>query len=83
MKTCADCRYNDFPYICDERSIPPCMGCIDWRYHKRKTNADKIRLMSEEELAGWLSVLTAPRCDEKPETRKKKWLNWLNMEALE
>lgn len=43
------------------------------------TKADKLRAMSDEELAGVFDLLTRT----KPETKddKKLWLDWLRQEA--
>lgn len=42
-----------------------------------KTNADRIRFMTDEELAGWLAK-NDPECD-SPEW----WLNWLRQDVEE
>lgn len=42
---------------------------------KQTTNADRIRSMSNEELAEWLAK-TDPECD-----TKEWWLRWLESEA--
>ena len=53
------------------------------------TNADRIRAMSDEELAGWLSGEFSKDCDVCPDfiyagncpSCSKKWLNWLKQEV--
>ena len=45
------------------------------------TNADMIRHMTDEQLAVWLCMITAPRCDGKKKTRLIKWYEWLKQEA--
>lgn len=47
------------------------------------TNADKIRQMTDEQLAVWLCMITAPRGDGKKNTRLLKWLEWLKQEVSE
>jgi hypothetical protein len=61
----------------------------DWK----KTNADRIRSMTDEELAEWITELT--NCEVYPYTRKDapcipigqtcaaSWLDWLKGEASE
>ena len=41
-----------------------------------KTNADRIRSMSDEEIAEWASAITLDEFGDK-----KDWLNWLKQEA--
>ena len=50
-KKCASCKYNT-----KEKSELPCCACIDFGidFYKPMTNADRIRNMSDEELAEWL-----------------------------
>ena len=45
------------------------------------TNADKIRQMSDEQLAVWICMITAPRWDGKKNMRLRKWLEWLKQEV--
>lgn len=50
---------------------------------KPKTNADRIRLMSDEELADWLTRITN---DAQIDTKTKcdyQWLDWLHSEVEE
>lgn len=57
----------------------------------RKTNADRIRSSSDEELAERLAILTDcmdcpcrdpyDQCDTVDGSCKKQWLNWLKEEA--
>lgn len=60
------------------------------RFNKPKTNADRIRAMSDEELAEWLYEYGggAPNCDKELGTFDYKrcadcWLDWLQQEATE
>lgn len=43
-----------------------------------KTNADRLRAMSDEEIAEWVSAITLDEFGDK-----KDWLNWLEEEAKE
>ena len=54
------------------------------------TNADRIRAMTDEELAKWFGNLIYPECVACPaddngwcgdETCVRKWLDWLKKEA--
>lgn len=58
---------------------------------KTQSNADRIRSISDEELAEWLAILTDcvncpcrdphDQCDTVDGSCKKQWLNWLKEEA--
>lgn len=89
---------DDYFPIIDE-NIDPCKGCPDHTGPNecasnggcaKHTNADRIRTMSDEELAAWHSCL-APccHCEAVPEERNQvihphncyeKWLDWLKQE---
>lgn len=58
MKTCDKCMKHD---ICGKREVFGAVGCVDDFQQKPQTNADKIRSMSDEELAEFLSENT--NCD--------------------
>ena len=45
------------------------------------TYADKIRQMSDEQLAVWICMITAPRGDGKKNTRLQMWLDRLKQEV--
>lgn len=47
------------------------------------TYADKIRKMTDEQLAVWLCMITAPRGDGKKNTRLRTWLERLKQEVEE
>ena len=56
--------------------------------HKPTTNADRIRAMTDEELAEWIEQLESPKCPcDDWFYRCEKWncngcwLNWLKQEA--
>ena len=74
MAGCASCLHkNVHPNVCSD-----CLGGTHFKPRK-KTNADRIRAMPDEELAGVFDLLTRT----KPETKddKKLWLDWLKKEA--
>lgn len=88
MKSCENCRYRKI----DEKSLP-CSACIDlgqdlsgWVGMK---NADRIRGMTDEELATWLNCMqsNAYHCGEFGRLNaaypfdNKAWLDWLKKEA--
>lgn len=59
---------------------------LDFFHHKRKTNADRIRSLSDEELAEFLTSLTDPdwhKNDEYPYYKQTVdgWLYWLKSPA--
>lgn len=56
-----------------------------WK-HLPQTNADRLRSMSDEELAEWLATAIARHYDQEaaiPEFEKGLWLDWLKQEAIE
>ena len=74
-KNTCNCQHNNNP-----RDNEPCCRC-----DSRKTNADRIRSMTDEELAGLLKEVKEdyqwanpdyPDCEDCGE-----WLNWLQSEA--
>lgn len=65
---CDKCYYN---HIFEEKGIPP----TEYEAKpKPQTNADRLRAMSDEELADWL-VMNGNGED------YKTWLDWLRQEA--
>ena len=52
--------------------------CEQWdcEWRKPKTNADRIRSMSDEEFSHFLFGIQCA-----PASRPKEWLNWLKQEA--
>lgn len=93
-KTCGKCKYYDLHGGCNK--IPDVLwlhstniACIKFD-PKNPTNGDKIRQMSNEELADYLSSTDVNACAKdrdycKEETWKcdKCWLEWLNSEVEE
>lgn len=74
---CPHCIHND---ECHDK----CRGCFEGSNYKPKplTNADRIRSMTDEELAEWI-FNTLWSYDAICEKRKKDWLDWLNQEAVD
>ena len=71
---CKDCRYC--------RDTQKCSSCYDGSKFQKHTNADRIRSMSDEELAEWL-LKHDTVTEEKGRLSKKKLLQWLKSEAKE
>lgn len=56
MHTCNICKYAGRPTY-----KSPCSECKEfskYEYENKKTNADRIRSMSDEELAAWIASMT-------------------------
>lgn len=76
-----NCQHNS-----NSREDEPCCRCDN-----RQTNADKIRNMSDEELAEFMSENTSyyycgVRCKDRPKSPTEsscnfRWLDWLQSEA--
>lgn len=90
----SDCKYYSKPThwnsgeeSCNLRDdwFIPCENCPHYDSKNRRTNADKIRSMSDEELAEWKEALSIPPgadCrDCKFESCTECWLDWLKQEA--
>ena len=76
---------NQCPHEFNDKNLEPCKDCVP----KKKTNADRIRAMSDEELAEFLNMLfiegqiEALR-EQYPDSvfnRKESSLKWLQSEA--
>lgn len=76
---CKYCRAN-CTGAKQDREIALCLG-----YDPPKTNADRLRAMSDEELAGWLAINDS--CPSTEQERKcnnrcgECWLDWLRQEV--
>ena len=92
IKNCINCRYSEVPLFAG-----PCNECKDeyskWE-ERVQTNADRIRAMSDEELAGLMFDLVADcqfcpakdrelYCLVSKETCRSAWCDWLKREATE
>ena len=81
MITCDKCAYcSPTPggslYCALTDHFVPNLGCEHGEpINKAKSNGDRIRSMSDEELAGWLAKID-PECDPK-----KWWLRWIEREV--
>ena len=56
MATCNICKYAGRPIY-----KSPCSECKEfskYEYENKKTNADRIRSMSDEELSAWIASMT-------------------------
>lgn len=87
MSNCSDCK-NNGTQICSV--CCSYQGYPDRWEAKPKTNADRIRAMTDEELAEWfgMSERMCPDgfsetidCDACPEVCTGHWLLWLKQEA--
>lgn len=64
-----------------------CISYIPKNYPKPKTNSDRIRAMSDEELAAFFAprgcpwIINEEPCPERGITCNKCWLDWLIKEA--
>jgi len=88
---CATCAVNNYCTttstnikVTSEKDYPPYLDYPKER--KKQTNADKIRQMSDEELAMWLTNNVIPRICEIPlsagaEPMFDKWFDWLKQEV--
>ena len=89
MKDCSNCRYAPLSGF-----MEPCFSCVavnvDMKHThwEAPTNADRIRAMSDKELAEWLAG-TEAKCYRRlepdiiceTESFKEDWLIWLRQEA--
>lgn len=93
MKSCINCRYS--------RDLGPYLACygqknapeVDWNYvcedwkPERVTNADRVRAMSDEEMAEWLTFVEGKILAKQPTLSRSElfadWLDWLKEEAGE
>ena len=81
MGTCENCKYSE-PMVgalacVGQKGMPyvrPTESCDRWKTMKQ-TNADRIRAMSDEELAAWIEEIT--------EDMTTNWLNWLQQEVTD
>ena len=82
---CASCKYAIFNMF-----VEPCCNCNEGSEFKPKTNADRIRSMTDEELAELLEGCICPKShcpdiDRDTPTDKmrctKCWLEWLKQES--
>lgn len=88
MTNCTDCRYqeNMCKWPCDD-----CVKGDKWE-ERPLTNADKIRAMTDEELAKWFCdkvscgcecLALCRNCGRNDKSCSQAWLNWLKQEVKE
>ena len=79
-KTCYNCGTPITKAYCE--GFPEV--CEHWTAKKPLTNADRIRSMSDEELAQYLAILMADTRDGVAySTDEDRWFNWLQQPAEE
>lgn len=71
-------RDEDESCIYWEHTNWECSGCKRYKNKYKKTNADRIRAMTDEEIAEWASAITLNEFGDKND-----WLNWLKQEVEE
>ena len=75
---------EDCPHCVYQKNEANCRGCFEGSHYRPKpiTNADRIRAMTDKELAKFLYIKTCedgyPQFDNIP-----GWLDWLKQEAGE
>lgn len=82
FESCEKCKYrykSDCEYPC-ERCVH---GCVVKEYYEPMTNADRIRAMSDEELAEHFSELIKDTYENEYCKDVNDWLNWLQSEMEE
>lgn len=70
--------------VCENNGNEYCFACDNGSQFKPMTNADRLRAMSDEELAMLLQPICPPipRCpDEPPHNCRMCVFNWLRQEA--
>ena len=74
---CGNCKHREVEH---KFAFWPCINCWNGSGRIPATNADRIRSMSDEELAEYLFIKTCE--DGFPQfTTKNDWLDWLRREA--
>lgn len=74
---CIGCKYE-----CQDEHLEPCLHCGGTKsgdYYNHMTNGDKIRSMSDEELADWLENVTDDVIKGSC-WNKYGWIGWLQSE---
>lgn len=85
MKMCSNCLH--FRYLLTRNPAAPCETCVHHDHWQTtvQTNADRIRAMTDEELAEFLAEYRcthkAPHCMEA--NCAQCWLEWLRQETEE
>ena len=76
MPNCNICKYAGRPTYKSPRS--ECKEFSKYEYENKKTNADRIRSLTDEQLARWLEYEGGGACAEVC-----GWLDWLKQPAEE
>lgn len=86
---CANCKYAEYSNIgllcMGHKGMPHTSqysSCDSWKSAK-PTNADRIRAMSDEELAAWIAEHPVVAAYDNNNQQHKRWLEWLKQEAKE
>ena len=86
MVECKECEYNHNFYECRKCDhFIPKIGCQDGK-KKKPTNGDRIRSMTDEELAEKLGSFRCPQkwCfPDDGKNCKSCWLEWLRQEVTD
>ena len=89
---CRTCEYKDLCKMCDlGKSDTAITACYEYKEQLKKTNADRIRSMTDEELTYWLVEvqLEMYKCVIQGKIPKEYpftdggWLEWLKQEVAE
>ena len=80
-KDCSGCKHlNERGYCEFTACIIPCTVRATIPEVKPQTNADRIRSMSDEELAEWASIVEHNAAATNSGWLSSKWLDWLRKE---
>ena len=82
MKLCGHCKNRGKKRICDFYTVVSNYAekCKDFE-EKKQTNADRIRSMSDEELAEWLTSITDDAQSDAMTKCNYQWSEWLQSEV--
>ena len=74
---------EDCPHCVFEKTETNCRGCFEGSHYKPKpiTNADRIRAMTDEELAEFLDDIECNCGRIHYPTTLESWCDWLKQEA--
>ena len=74
---------EDCPHCVFEKTEANCRGCFEGSHYKPKqiTNADRIRSLSDKELAKWISGVEQFALTVDGAWSPEQWLDWLKEEA--
>ena len=85
---CFNCEHSSYcknALLYDDESSIVMKGCSRFEEKRKQTNADRIRSMTDEELAKWLVRVEAQILRVQPMLERfaleKDWLEWLQKEC--